>query len=104
MAEGTKNKLEGPDMPTGPQDKGKTGLSRPRARRGNAGIATDLSAEREKLAVRLQEIGAVKFGLFTLKSGLKSPIYIDLRALVSFPDALKMVAKELDNLLQFAKK
>ncbi len=51
--------------------------------------------EREQLALKLQEIGAVKFGLFTLKSGLKSPIYIDLRILISFPDVLKMVGKQL---------
>ncbi|PIN84883.1 MAG: orotate phosphoribosyltransferase [Candidatus Diapherotrites archaeon CG11_big_fil_rev_8_21_14_0_20_37_9] len=49
----------------------------------------------EKLALKLQEIGAVKFGLFTLKSGLKSPVYIDLRVLVSFPEVLSMVGKEL---------
>ncbi|HZX34740.1 MAG TPA: orotate phosphoribosyltransferase [archaeon] len=51
--------------------------------------------EKEQLALKLQEIGAVKFGLFTLKSGMKSPVYIDLRALISFPEALRMVAKEL---------
>src|SRR3989338_28546 len=51
--------------------------------------------EKERLAIMLQETGAVKFGLFTLKSGLKSPIYIDLRILVSYPKALKMVARQL---------
>ncbi len=51
--------------------------------------------EREKLGLELAEIGAVKFGIFTLKSGLKSPIYIDLRVLISFPQTLAMVAKEL---------
>ncbi len=51
--------------------------------------------EREALALKLQEIGVIKFGTFTLKSGLKSPIYIDLRRLVSFPDVLKMIGKQL---------
>ncbi|MCR4336162.1 MAG: orotate phosphoribosyltransferase [archaeon] len=45
----------------------------------------------EELALKLHEIGAIKFGLFTLKSGLKSPIYIDLRVLISYPETLKMV-------------
>jgi uridine monophosphate synthetase len=44
------------------------------------------------LADGLLEAGCIKFGQFTLKSGLISPIYIDLRQLVSFPRLLEEVA------------
>ena len=46
-----------------------------------------------RLADGLLDAGCIKFGQFTLKSGLISPIYIDLRQLVSFPKLLNQVAK-----------
>ena len=49
----------------------------------------------EQLIFKLHEAGVVKFGQFTLKSGLASPIYIDFRLIVSYPDLLEAVAEAL---------
>ena len=43
----------------------------------------------------LHRIGAVRFGDFELKDGRRSPFYLDLRVLISHPDALAKVARAL---------
>jgi uridine monophosphate synthetase len=44
------------------------------------------------LADRLLDARCIQFGEFTLKSGLNSPIYIDLRRIISYPKLLAEVA------------
>jgi uridine monophosphate synthetase len=45
----------------------------------------------EKVAAAMFESGLLKFGEFTLKSGLVSPFYIDLRQAQSFPDTFAAI-------------
>ena len=54
----------------------------------------------EQVALGLHALGAIRFGEFTLKSGQKSPIYIDLRLLVSDPSLMSVVARAMAGILQ----
>lgn len=61
---------------------------------------TKKSDEFGLIADGLLEAGCIKFGQFALKSGMISPIYIDLRRLISFPKMLEQVAKAYIQILK----
>jgi uridine monophosphate synthetase len=65
--------------------------TRPRAPRRSSLI--------DRIALGLHELGAVRLGSFTLKSGKTSPLYIDLRLLVSDPKLMAVVARAMAELL-----
>lgn len=54
----------------------------------------------KRLILNLFTIGVMKFGAFTLKSGTVSPLYIDLRILVSYPQVMKRVVRAYCDVLQ----
>lgn len=50
---------------------------------------------KEKFLLKSYELGIIKFGEFTLKSGILSPFYVDLRPLASSPELLSELSQLL---------
>ncbi|MEM0203858.1 MAG: orotate phosphoribosyltransferase [Archaeoglobaceae archaeon] len=47
------------------------------------------------LVKKLLEVGALKFGDFTLSSGKKSNVYVDIKIAVTYPEILEKIAEEM---------
>lgn len=56
--------------------------------------------EIDELALALWQTGAIKFGGFTLKSGVQSPFYINLRVLVANPSLLRSAAHAMSKIAE----
>jgi uridine monophosphate synthetase len=70
------------------------------SRSGSAAAPTPAAAPlKRQIALGLHALGAVRFGEFTLKSGLRSPIYVDLRLLVGDPRLMALVARAVSGML-----
>lgn len=54
---------------------------------------------KRKFFLECYKLGIIKFGRFTLKSGIESPFYVDLRPLASDPKILKDLANYLLDML-----
>jgi len=55
------------------------------------GFLKPVRSGKTDLILELFEAGCVKFGEFTLASGKTSPIYVDLRRVISFPEVFRRV-------------
>lgn len=54
-----------------------------------------MNAHLKELALELYRVQCIQFGSFTLKDGSISPIYLDLRLLISYPSLMKMITQAL---------
>lgn len=55
----------------------------------------DIMQRMDELFSQLYDAGCIKFGEFRLKSGILSPVYVDFRVLVSYPNLLALVTRHL---------
>lgn len=59
-------------------------------------ITDKMVAFLKELAVELYDIQAVKFGEFKTKVGLTTPVYFDLRMVISHPKLMVIIYEHFD--------
>lgn len=63
-------------------------------------MVSNTELKMRNLAIKLFEINAFKFGDFKMKVGINSPVYFDLRVIVSHPEVMNTVADLLTEYIQ----
>ncbi len=54
-----------------------------------------MNSLKQALATELYQIGAIQFGHYLLKSGETSPIYINLRKIITYPRLMRRIAEAM---------
>lgn len=75
-------------------------INQARAEAASLPLLTERDAEVDLLARALFEAGCIRFGDFVLRSGAHSPVYVDLRRLITYPRVLDQVARSYVRLLR----
>lgn len=63
----------------------------------NLKLKLDKEKKQDELIKELYNINCIKFGEFILKSGQKSPVYVDLRPVMSHPKVFKLLVQQACN-------
>ncbi len=71
------------------------------AKSGNVLVSSRPASKHRELIIGLAELGALQFGDFTLASGQRSSLYVDLRLLVSQPSLMQTAARAYARLLEY---
>jgi len=60
----------------------------------------EIFSQKANLIEKLYLTGHIKFGEFTVKSGLKTPLYFDFRSLISYPPLMRLTAKLIVSIIK----
>lgn len=64
-------------------------------------MVANTSEKYTNLAIKLFDVNAFKFGDFKMKVGINSPVYFDLRVIISHPDVMVRINCSFTGLCSF---